>query len=451
MALPLTSNLYPVGPGGGIVTSMLGGNALANANYLRKYNKAKAQYAPQTLQAEAMSKLAYANLMGPQFMAKAMQDPRFMGNLTEEQKNAVKNLVYGAGTGQGTGANFINQMPMQQPQNQQNSSGFIPSAINHLKNLFGMGATQPYQQSIQGTAISRPMQQQQMPQQVQQNVPPIGAAVDENGNNIDENSETNTPVTPEESQGLEALNQGGVPSAKPINMTVDTGQRAKIPEGTYAKKGGQYQGVFEEEKKVGEIRAKQREELDDQYQQALQAEVPVKHLGTIIKNPKFQEMRKFPWFQKLQLDTKAKIGTPEEQKLIGDFQATALRAVAETVMGFKGRILDKEVTLANDMKISPNDTMGVIIGKYPSIVAFNEMTKQRARIANKIMSNEHISKGDALERADKQVDGEAIRSRVEKDIEGYPSREDIEHTAKIRGLTPEEVIKRLKATGKYHG
>jgi len=147
---------------------------------------------------------------------------------------------------------------------------------------------------------------------------------------------------------------------------------------------------------------------------------------------------------------KATNGTREEQKLIGDFQTTAMKAVAETIKSFGGRILDKEVTLANDMKISPNDTIGVIIGKYPSIVAFNEMTKQRASIASKIMKDEGASKGEALQRADKQVDGEAIRARVEKDIEGYPNHDDIKYTAKELGITEAEVIKRLKAKGKYH-
>jgi hypothetical protein len=454
MAIP-SVNLFANQPGGGLTYARGGINALANNRALRKYNEAKGEYAPMSLRAEAASKLAYANLMAPQFLAKAMQDPYFMGNLSEEQKAMVKNLVYNAGTGQGTG-NAVAQLPNAPQQNQSHSGSFI----NALKNIFGIGNPQQTMPQQGSNAINMPPQQAQVQpqqQQPQQNTVPIqnngesfaqvqGSAVDDKGRPVDNNGRPIPEPTAEELQSLDDFSKGN----PPIKMTVNTGNKAPIKPGTYAKKGGEFQGKFEEEKEMGKIRAKQRGELDNQVEQAIASEAPVKHLGEIIKNPMFQNMRKFPWFQKQQLGIKATNGSREEQKLIGDFQTTAMKAVAETIKSFGGRILDKEVTLANDMKISPNDTIGVIIGKYPSIVAFNEMTKQRASIASKIMKEEGASKGEALQRADKQVNGEAIRDRVEKDIEGYPSREDIEHTAKVRNISPEEVIKRLKAAGKYH-
>lgn len=453
MALPLPKVLYDVGPGGGIVTSMGGGNALANNMHLRKINQIKAQYAPLTTQAEAMSKLAYANLMAPQFLAKAMANPAFVANLNEDQKNMMKDLVYKAGTGQGTG-NYLNQMPKAEQKSSSNS--FLDWAKDLFKGHMDQGLPKR-------NALMNNLQ----PENAETQLPQAGASgvqdvpMNDNDPKMFELvnryrqspegqakiAETGNPEYYPEGQELRdwaMKNQG----TKPIQMTLTEGQRP-IPK-TWAERTAEQQGIVKEGEKAGEIRAKDREELDNQYQQAVQSEVPLKHLNKIVSNPVFQNMRKFPWFQKLQLDAKSKIGSPEEQKLVGDFQATALRAVAETVMGFRGRILDKEVTLANDMKVSPNDTMGVILGKLPSIEAFNEMTKQRSRIASKLMRDQHMGKGDALEIADGQVNGEAIRKRVEKELEGYPNREDIEFTAKEMNITPEEVIKRLKAKGKYH-
>lgn len=454
MGLPLPNVLYDVGPGGGIVTSMGGGNALANNMHLKKINQVKAQYAPLTTQAEAASKLAYANLMAPQFLAKAMHDPAFMANLSEGQKNMIKDLVYSAGTGQGTGANFLNQLPAQQQQPSNNS--FLEWAKNLFKGHIDQGAAKKNSllQNTTSMPQSMPNPETQMPQPgspglpINENDPRMFAVLDkwrQSPEGQKKIAETGNPEVYPEAQELRnwAEKQQG---RAPVEMTLREGQRAK----TWAEKTGEQQGIVKEGEKTGEIRAKDREELDNQYQQALQSEVPLKHLNKIVSNPVFQNMRKFPWFQKLQLNAKSKIGSYEEQKLVGDFQATALRAVAETVMGFRGRILDKEVTLANDMKVSPNDTIPVIIGKLPSIEAFNEMTKKRSRIANRIMRDYHVSKGDALEEADKQVDGEAIRAKVERELEGYPNREDIEFTAKEMNITPEEVIKRLKARGKYH-
>ena len=80
MALPLPKVVADVGPGGPLVTAMGGINSLHNDMLLRKINAIKAQYAPVTAQAEAASKLAYANLMGPQFLAKILGNDAAVGN-----------------------------------------------------------------------------------------------------------------------------------------------------------------------------------------------------------------------------------------------------------------------------------------------------------------------------------------------------------------------------------
>jgi len=75
MALPLPRVVADVGPGGPLVTSMMGTNALTKSNLENQIKKVEAQYAPITAQAQAASKLAYANLMGPQFLAKMLGNP----------------------------------------------------------------------------------------------------------------------------------------------------------------------------------------------------------------------------------------------------------------------------------------------------------------------------------------------------------------------------------------
>lgn len=448
MPLPLPKVLYDVGPGGGIVTSMGGGNALANANHLRKYNQAKAEYAPESLLAQAASQAAYANNVGPQYIAKILQDAGFKGNTSDPVLKSLVERVQNAGMNNNPLVNTLNQRLLQRYGNQgQKPQNPISWMMDQFKNIVHPGGQQ------RNAVTQIPGQQQSgnvfnQPTPTPQINPGIGSPVDENGNQVNENGESITPVTPDQAQSLERLNQEGRKPTKPIEMTLDTGRRN--PSKSYMENEAYYKSVQKEGEKTGEIRAKDREELDNQYEQALQSEAPLKHLNKIVSNPTFQNMRKFPWFQSLQLGIKSKDGTYEEQKLVGDFQTTALRAVAETIKSFGGRILDKEVTLANDMKISPNDTIPVMIGKLPSIEAFNIMTMKRARIANKLMRDYHISKGDALEQADKYVDGEKIRSKVERELEGYPSRDDIEFTAKELNITPEEVINRLKAKGKYH-
>jgi len=57
-------------------------------------NRTKAKYAPMTMQADAMSKMAYANLMAPQFLAKLMGNPDVVANMTEEQKQQALGRIF---------------------------------------------------------------------------------------------------------------------------------------------------------------------------------------------------------------------------------------------------------------------------------------------------------------------------------------------------------------------
>ena len=112
MALPLPKVVSDVGPGGGIVTGMRGMNALSQDMLDTQIKGVQAQYAPLTTQADAASKLAYANLMGPQFLAKLMGNPDVLANMQNPQA-AVANLQQ-AGMGQGTGNALINNPAFQQ-------------------------------------------------------------------------------------------------------------------------------------------------------------------------------------------------------------------------------------------------------------------------------------------------------------------------------------------------
>ena len=151
------------------------------------------------------------------------------------------------------------------------------------------------------------------------------------------------------------------------------------------------------------------------------------------------------------MNTKANIGTKEEQKLIGQFQAAAQNVVASTVKGFGGRILASEIPLAESMKLNANDPIGVMLGKAPVIESFNEMTLQRSKIASQLMKKFHLDKGEALAQADQMVDGDAIRKKVENELESPITDDDINTTAREMGMTREQVIQRLKEEGRYNG
>ncbi|HHT9109587.1 MAG TPA: hypothetical protein ACFYDZ_00340 [Candidatus Brocadiaceae bacterium] len=428
MALPLPRVVADVGPGGPLVTAMGGVNSLANDMILRKINQIKAQYQPITSQAEAASKLAYANLMGPQFLAKLLGNDSAIANMGDPAAKAALQKAVSAGMGQGTGSNFLNQMPQQQ-QGQPSSNPLTNLThffADKLKGAFGGNEPQGM-----GAPSMQPPAQNPMQQPLRR--PPGSVSIE----GQQWYNKEGQPVYQEDIQ------ESGAP---PMQMTVTEGQRPK----TYAENTGAYEGIVEEGKEAGKIRAAARKDLDQEYQQALQLRSPFQKLNEIITNPVFQNLRNIPGFQQLQMNAKANFGNRQEQELIGKFQAAARNVVAATVRGFGGRILASEIPLSESMKVSDKDPIGVMLGKMPLLEEFNEFTLQRSRIASRLMKEFHLDKGDALEQADKLVDGNAIRKEINVALNPV-SEDDIDYTARTHGLTREQVIDRLRQEGRYNG
>lgn len=436
MDIPLPKIIADVGPGGPLVTSMGGANALNDAMLKRKIDEVKANYAPASTEADINSKNAYARLVGLQPVGKLLANDAAWANLPDENKNAAIDRFYKAGMGQAVGVNALNQQPSMSSGVGQPSTNSLSGWISSkLKNAFGQNSSGG--ENALGRAQSSP---------AQYNAPAEGALTPEMSPQPDQEISSRTGFTPtptpadqelmnwkKNRDALEALRgQEPLKSARP----------------TYAENAGTYKGTLEEGKELGKIRAQSISDLDEQYQQAIQAEVPVQHLIDITQNPVFQNMRnKVPFFQDKQLQALSKIGTPEEQKMIGDFTTTATNAVSNTINSFRGRILDKEISMANQMKISPKDTWNVMIGKLNSIKTFNEMTKQRSRMASQLMQQQHLNRGEALEVADKAIDANAIRKSVESELNPKPTTEDILYMAKKYNISEDEVKNRLRSRG----
>ena len=172
MAIPPVK-LFSNEPGGPLLTVMNALNAAENQRHLTRYNKAKAEYAPTTMQAEAASKLAYANLMGPQFLSKILQNPGAIANMGDPAAREALQKVVNAGMGQSTGQNYLNQIPQHTGVGQPSSNNFSGYLKNALKGLLGQGQGQGQNQA--GNPFgqnAQPMpQQQQMPQQMPPQMP----------------------------------------------------------------------------------------------------------------------------------------------------------------------------------------------------------------------------------------------------------------------------------------
>lgn len=92
MALPLPNVVADVGPGGPLVTSMRGQNALLGDIYGNQIKAAQAQYAPYTTYADALSKIAYANMLPYQIQAQLLSNPLLWLSM-KDNPEVMKNLL----------------------------------------------------------------------------------------------------------------------------------------------------------------------------------------------------------------------------------------------------------------------------------------------------------------------------------------------------------------------
>lgn len=499
MALPLPKVVADVGPGGPLVTAMGGINSLHNDMLLRKINAIKAQYAPVTAQAEAASKLAYANLMGPQFLAKILGNDAAVGNLGSDAAKNILSKITSAGLG--SGSNSLNQMSGEQGSNnsfsgigQPSTNNFSNHIVNAFKSLIGMGQNPNNQlnNTMKGiahvesggaqnpyTAIGRDTGNGDHAlgkyQVLSSNVPEwtkeaLGSSMTPqeflNSPDAQEkvaaykmNKELNSGRTP---QDVGSIWLTGKPLAQAGNVHDANGTTASQyvnkmnegmnqPEKTYAEKAGEYKGNIRQGEEAGKYRAAALKDIGESQLGLSHSGAVLNQMTNIIKDPVFQEMRdKIPFFQDKQLNWLEKTGTPVEKKLIGKFRSAAESFIASTVQGFSGKPLVREFDLAQRQKISPSDPIHVAEGKLQSAIALHDIAEKKNDIIAGLLK-QGVDEADAVKQANKMVDVSAIERRTEELLADRITDEDIEHTAKATGMTKEQVIKRLKDEGRYHG
>ena len=408
MALPLPRVVPDVGPGGGVVTAMRGMNALSNDLLERQINQIKAQYAPLTAQAEAASKLAYANLMGPQFLTKLLGNENALGNLSENQKREILNKVYGAGTGQGFGANALAQM-QGQDQKPEGFGGFLKNA---LRNMFG-GQQQPGMQAQgimpqQQAAQAFGAPQQRVPMEVPNAAPearPPGAVSKEGEQWYDQSG---NPVYAEQPQ----------PQAEPMELELTQG----IPPKTYAEKAGEFKGTIKQKEEEGKYRADALNKIGESQRAQNNAGTVIDRMTEIVQNPLFANLRKtIPFFQDKQLSALSKIGSPEEQEIIGDFLSTAESLISATAQSMGGSSpLVREYELAQKQKLNPSDTIDVALGKLRSSTALHDIAYQKNKVVSELLQKGY-NETEAINMANKMIDVKAIeketKDRLSRKIE----------------------------------
>lgn len=407
MAIP-SVNQFSNQPGGGIVTAMGGINALANNMHLQKINRVKSKYAPLTTQAEAISKLAYANLMGPQFLAKLLQNPGAIANMGDPAAKAALQKVVSAGMGQGTG-NALLSLPQGNGHTQENSqqsnnslSGWI---IDKLKSAF---------------------HPQQKTNALQQQTIPIVPDTQDNRMQLELTAGNRNPATPSaDDVTWDAVNlwarspKGQAKLAQSPNYIPVPSEVAPYQpkEKTWEQNTGKYLGTIKQGEEAGKFRAQALSDIG-KSQLALSGQgAALDEMTKIIANPIWQNARnKIPAFQKQQLALLKISNDPEIRKIAGEFTAAGQSIIANAVAAMGSKHLSREYALAEKQKINDSDTVESSEGKITNAKNLHDIAEKKNNIIKNLLKN-GVDEADAVEIANKKVDVSAIRRATDKLLE----------------------------------
>ncbi len=429
MAIPSVNMLSNL-PGGAVPNVMDAHNTFANNAHLRKINAIKEFYAPITSYSDAASKLAYANLMGPQFMAKLMGNDSALANMSEDQKRDALQRIYGAAQGNGSG-NALGGMPgmpsappmpsgIGQPSTN-SFSGHVSNALRSVLDMFHPSPSAKQNSLALGGSASNPSQYNAPPGMTdpQSPMPSNPDTGDANTINIPDafNYLDEWQKSPE---GMAKMAQEG-PTYYPDEQELSSWAKSRrpmgetmlpAPEKTYAEKTGEYKGVVEEGLESGKIRAKNIEELNNVAFNADTAATTLDDLSKILSSPTIEKIRQVPLLGHHELAYYAKEGTPEEQNLVGRYYTDTGNIIKDSARDFAGQFRKGEQQLLNSMKANPADTVDAARGKVESLAYFNKMLGDRSKLTSKYMTQRHINKLQASELADRQIDGESIRKQI---------------------------------------
>lgn len=425
----------------GMMQGMNTGNALINSAIENEIKRIQAQYAPVTSLADAASKLAYAQLMGPQFLAKLMGNKDLLANYTPEQKRTALESTYNAGTSQGTGNALLRNTNLLEQRNISPLGRFV----NNVKNAFGYNEPESESQPQSNNALLQsPPKQNNMPTNNslnnQQGPVTQGTGADA-GSTYDSNGNDRRA-----SQAQIDARANNNQETNPVSEGIANG--SLYNNDTFAENAARYQSLLTEGKELGTERGKAISDLGKDQLALSNSGVILDRITAITQNPEMQNMRnKIPFFQDKQLSYLSKTGTPTEQKIIGDYISSLQAFKAATVNSFKGKPLEKEFNLADKIKIDENDTWNVSQGKLRSLTTLKKIAETKNDIVIDLMTDQHMNLGKAIKQANKLVNTKSIEKEVDKLLNPKPTSADIKHMSEKYKISEEEVKKRLKAKG----
>ena len=208
-----------------------------------------------------------------------------------------------------------------------------------------------------------------------------------------------------------------------------------------------YKADAEYKKTLNKEEAKTYSKMENDATAGIAAQPVLQEMADVVSDPVFEEIRQHPYLGHQEFSYYKRSGTPEQQKLAARFEVAANKLIADTAKGLNTRFTDKDLMLAQSMKINDSDSLEVAKAKAESLLYLHEVGQKRLEKALEIASTQRVSPFAAIKQADAALNAnqirEDIRNKVYKNGGALPSgvnEADIATTMEETGMTRAQVL-----------
>jgi hypothetical protein len=199
------------------------------------------------------------------------------------------------------------------------------------------------------------------------------------------------------------------------------------------------QGLSEREKELTKSDVKKISDLEDVVIKSQPKIDTLNEVSSLLSSPTFEHMREHPISGKYELGLYAKFGTPEEQKLVGDYMAYTGQIIKDSARDFAGQFRVGEQNLLFSMKPQASDSIDVMKGKTQALLSMTTLLSERSKIESQLMREKGYSPLQAKQIADKIIDTKAIKDEIKEKL--YPERKN----KLFKNLSNEDLMKMVNS------
>jgi len=181
---------------------------------------------------------------------------------------------------------------------------------------------------------------------------------------------------------------------------------------TYAENAGRYAGIKAEGEALGKDRAADIKDLNTGAFNSETSQATLDSISNILSSPEFEQIRQVPLAGHRELAYYSKEGTPAQQNMVGQYYTLTGNLIKDASRDFAGQFRKGEQQLLQGMKPGPDDTVDAARGKLETLSYLNKLLGQRSKLTPQYMSQYHINKGEAMDMADKQINGPQLRQQI---------------------------------------